>query len=74
MTAIDKFTVQDRAIEIIGMAMSTDQPSSFEQSCIKMVGSDMSKAAAQKVYQATGLSGTICLCYVTMPSPRCSSD
>ena len=39
------------------MAMATDFPSSFEQSCMKMVGFDMSKNAAQQVFEATGLSG-----------------
>jgi sterol carrier protein 2 len=47
--------LQDQAIEIMGMAMSTDFPSSYEGSIIKMVGADMSKAAAQKVYQQSGL-------------------
>eukprot|EP00742_Colponemidia_sp_Colp-10_P001526 GILJ01001637.1.p1 GENE.GILJ01001637.1~~GILJ01001637.1.p1 ORF type:complete len:557 (+),score=97.30 GILJ01001637.1:50-1720(+) len=49
--------LQDQAVEIIGQAMATDLPSSFEEkSCIKMVGFDMSKTAAQKVYQQTGLT------------------
>jgi acetyl-CoA acetyltransferase len=47
--------LEDKAVEIIGMAMTTDFPSSFEKSMIKMVGSDMTKAAAQKVYDQSGL-------------------
>jgi sterol carrier protein 2 len=44
-----------RAVEILGMAMTTDFPSSFEEkSMIKMVGADMTKAAARKVYEQTG--------------------
>jgi acetyl-CoA acetyltransferase len=52
---VKKNGLEDKAIEIIGMAMTTDFPSSFEKSMIKMVGSDMTKAAAQKVYQQSGL-------------------
>ena len=38
------------------MAMATDFASTFsERSCIKMVGSDLSKSAAHKVYQQSGL-------------------
>ena len=38
------------------MAMATDFASTFsERSCIKMVGSDLSKAAARKVYAQSGL-------------------
>ncbi len=43
------------AVEVLGMAMTTDFPSSFdEKSMIKMVGSDMTRAAAHKVYQQSG--------------------
>jgi len=38
------------------MAMTTDFPSTFdEKSCIKLVGSDMTKKAAQQVYEQSGL-------------------
>jgi sterol carrier protein 2 len=48
--------LQDRAIEILGMAMATDFPSTFdEQSCIKLVGQDLTRAAARKVYEQSGL-------------------
>ena len=41
-----------KAVEIAGMAMATDFDSTFdEKSCIKLVGSDMTKKAAQKVYE-----------------------
>jgi len=46
--------LEDKAVEILGMAMTTDFPSSFEGSMIKMVGSDMTKAAAAKVYEQSG--------------------
>ena len=43
-------------VQIIGQAMTTDTASTFnEQSMIKLVGSDMSKAAAQKVYDQAGI-------------------
>ena len=46
--------LEDKAVEIIGMAMTTDFPSSFGKSMIKMVGSDMTTTAAQKVYEQSG--------------------
>jgi acetyl-CoA acetyltransferase len=43
-------------VEIAGQAMTTDFASSFEpQSMIKMVGFDMAQAAAQQVYDETGV-------------------
>ena len=51
---VDSHGLRDQAVEIIGMAMTTDFPSSYEGSMIKMVGSDMTKAAAQKVYEQSG--------------------
>jgi len=53
---VKKHGLQAKAVEIVGQAMCTDLESSFsEKSCIKMVGSDMTKTAAQKVYQQSGL-------------------
>jgi acetyl-CoA acetyltransferase len=46
----------DRPVYIAAQAMTTDYPSSFEEhSMIKMVGFDMAKQAAQKVYEAAGV-------------------
>ncbi len=43
-------------VYIAGMAMVTDFPSSFEeQSMIKMIGMDMTKEAARKVYEQAGV-------------------
>ncbi|MBA2662226.1 MAG: lipid-transfer protein [Bradymonadaceae bacterium] len=47
--------LEERAVEIIGMAMATDLPSSFEKSSIKLIGSDMTQKAAQIVYEQSGL-------------------
>jgi acetyl-CoA acetyltransferase len=45
-----------RAVEILGMAMATDFPSTFaEKSMIKLVGSDLTRAAARRVYEQSGL-------------------
>lgn len=53
---IRKHKLQAKAIEILGMAMTTDYKSTFdEKSCIKLIGSDMTKKAAEKVYQQSGL-------------------
>ncbi|HKU38951.1 MAG TPA: hypothetical protein VJR89_12410 [Polyangiales bacterium] len=47
--------LQAKAVEIRGMAMVTDLPSSFsERSCIKLVGFDMTKRAAEQVYNQSG--------------------
>jgi acetyl-CoA acetyltransferase len=48
--------LEGQAVEIAGMAMATDLPSSFEdKSCIKMVGYDMSRKAALAAYEQSGL-------------------
>ncbi len=53
---VKKHGLQDRAIEILGMAMTTDYASSFdEKSDIKLVGSDMTRTAAEKVFEQSGL-------------------
>ena len=43
------------AVYIAAQAMTTDFPSTFEKSMIKMVGYDMAKACADKVYEQAGL-------------------
>jgi acetyl-CoA acetyltransferase len=53
---VKKHNLQKQAVEIVGMAMTTDYESSFaDKSCIKMVGFDMTRKAAQKVYDQSGL-------------------
>lgn len=42
-------------VYIAAQAMTTDFESSFQDSMIKMIGADMTKAAAQKVYEQSGL-------------------
>ncbi|MBW2315671.1 MAG: lipid-transfer protein [Deltaproteobacteria bacterium] len=51
---IKKHGLEAKAVEIIGMAMTTDYASSFEKSDIKLVGSDMTKNAVAKVYEQSG--------------------
>ena len=46
----------DTRIRIAGQAMTTDYPSTFaEKSLIKVVGADMTKKAAQSVYEQAGI-------------------
>jgi sterol carrier protein 2 len=53
---VKKHGLQSQAVEIAGMAMATDLPSTFEEkSCIKMVGFDMSQKAARKAYEQAGV-------------------
>ncbi|XP_033209756.1 non-specific lipid-transfer protein-like [Belonocnema kinseyi] len=49
-----KHNLQSQAVEIVGMEMSTDLPSTFEdRSCMKIVGYDMTKNAADKLFSNT---------------------
>jgi sterol carrier protein 2 len=53
---VRKHGLEARAVEIAGMAMTTDLPSSFdEKSSIKLVGYDMSRLAAKRVYEQSGV-------------------
>ncbi|XP_042531649.1 sterol carrier protein 2 [Dipodomys spectabilis] len=53
---VHKYGLQSKAVEIVAQEMMTDLPSSFEEkSVIKTVGYDMSKEAARKCYEKSGL-------------------
>ena len=53
---VRKHGLAGKAVEIAGMAMTTDFPSSFEEkSSIKLVGSDMTRKAAQRAYEQSGV-------------------
>jgi sterol carrier protein 2 len=53
---VRKHNLQAKAVEIVGMAMTTDFASTFDaKSCIKLIGQDLTRAAAQQVYQQSGL-------------------
>jgi acetyl-CoA acyltransferase len=48
--------LEKNAVEIAGMAMSTDLQSTFDdKSCIKIVGYDMTQKAAAQAYEQSGL-------------------
>ncbi|XIE78331.1 lipid-transfer protein [Streptomyces sp. SBR177] len=48
--------LEDRAVEIAGQAMTTDTEESFASgSCIDVVGRPMSRAAARRAYEESGL-------------------
>jgi sterol carrier protein 2 len=48
--------LEGKAVEILGQTMVTDTPETFEQeSSIMLVGSEMTRQAAQRVYEETGL-------------------
>ncbi|MCA9599937.1 MAG: lipid-transfer protein [Myxococcales bacterium] len=48
--------LEKTAVEIAGMAMTTDLASTFEEkSCIKLVGYDMTQTAARKAFEQSGL-------------------
>jgi len=52
-----KHKLQAQAVEIIGMTMVTDLPSTFsDKSMMKMVGYDMSAKAAQDVYKQANIT------------------
>ena len=53
---VKKHKLESKAVEIAGMAMSTDLPSTFDdKSCIALVGADMTKKAAERAYAESGL-------------------
>uniref|UniRef100_A0A4W2HXP8 Sterol carrier protein 2 n=1 Tax=Bos indicus x Bos taurus TaxID=30522 RepID=A0A4W2HXP8_BOBOX len=53
---VQKHNLKPKAVEILAQEMVTDMPSSFEgKSIIKMVGFDMSKEAARRCYEKSGL-------------------
>ncbi|XP_031610722.1 sterol carrier protein 2 [Oreochromis aureus] len=53
---VRKYHLQNQAVEIVAQEMVTDLASTFEEnSCIKMVGYDMSRLAARKCFEAAGL-------------------
>lgn len=52
---VKKHGLQAQAVQILGQAMTTDFASTFDdKSCIKMVGYDMTKRAAEAVYEQSG--------------------
>ncbi len=57
---VDDNDLWDQAIEIAGQAMVTDMGSTFddETDCIKIVGYDMSKEAANRAYEEAEITGT----------------
>lgn len=53
---VEQHGLGDRAVEIVGQAMTTDSEESFASgSCIDAVGKPMSRAAARAVYEQSGL-------------------
>ena len=53
---VDEHGLWEQAIEIAGQSMVTDMTSTFDEgSCIKIVGYDMSKEAANRAYEEAGL-------------------
>ena len=53
---VKQHKLENKAVEIAGMSMVTDLGSSFdERSCLKIVGWDMSRKAAQTAYEQSGL-------------------
>jgi len=53
---VRKHGLEAQAVEILGQAMTTDYQSTFdEKSAMKLVGVDMTRKAAQKVYEQAGI-------------------
>ena len=52
-----KHHLEDQAIEIVNLVMTTDKPSTYtSNSNIALVGGDMTKEASKKVFKNTGLT------------------
>ncbi|MFI8565614.1 lipid-transfer protein [Rhodococcus sp. NPDC078407] len=53
---VEERELWDRAVEIVGQAMVTDLPSTFDDhSAISIVGADMTRHAARKVYEQANI-------------------
>jgi acetyl-CoA acyltransferase len=53
---VEEHDLADQAVEIVGQAMVTDMRSTFDdESCIKIVGYDMSREAARRAYEEAQL-------------------
>jgi acetyl-CoA acetyltransferase len=52
---VDAHGLAGRAVEIVGQAMTTDFASTFDGSAKNIVGYDMTKQAAARVYEQSGL-------------------
>lgn len=52
---VRRHRLEEKAVEIAGMAMATDLPGSFEDSSIRLVGSEMTRLAARQAYEQSGL-------------------
>ncbi|OUS95711.1 lipid-transfer protein [Rhodococcus sp. NCIMB 12038] len=53
---VDEHDLAGQAVEIVGQSMVTDLPSTFEdRSAISLVGADMTRTAATRVYEQAGI-------------------
>lgn len=53
---VDEHDLAGQAVEIVGQSMVTDLPSTFEdRSAISLVGADMTRTAAARVYEQAGI-------------------
>ncbi|MGW6374719.1 lipid-transfer protein [Rhodococcus sp. NPDC055112] len=56
---VDEHGLAGQAVEIVGQAMVTDMESTFaDRSAISLVGADMTRVAARKVYEQAGIDAT----------------
>lgn len=53
---LTKHNLQDKAVEIVAMEMSTDMPGVFEKSSIKAAGQDMTIKASQRAYNKANIT------------------
>jgi len=53
---VKKYNLESRAVEIVSQHMRTDFPEVFKGSMISLVGSEMTKAAADAVYAESGVT------------------
>jgi len=53
---VRRHSLEGKAVEIMGQAMVTDTPETYDQkSSITLIGSEMTRLAAQRVYEETGV-------------------
>ena len=48
--------LENQAIELCGISLTTDKPDTFGRSSIDLIGGSMTKSAAQEAYQMAGVT------------------
>eukprot|EP00164_Ancoracysta_twista_P002313 GFYU01003057.1.p1 GENE.GFYU01003057.1~~GFYU01003057.1.p1 ORF type:complete len:562 (-),score=217.15 GFYU01003057.1:81-1766(-) len=53
---VKKYGLENQAVEVMSMKMTTDTKSTFGKSCMAIAGADMTRSAAKQVYKEAGIN------------------